>query len=225
MQLSVGIRLHSYTVMISLIIAVTYLIDMYRDYRAREQNALTLQAAVANAEAEHLRAELQPTLVFGTLAAIRDRVRTDPETADRMIVRLAEMLRRGLDRRGRDASIEDELDHTDRYVELQRFRFGADIATRSLIDDDVLTALVPPLALQTLIDTAISSSPPSVIELRGSTLGNALHLEARVQPSRIASLEDRGVRLRDWFGPACHTNLSAEDDAVIAAVEMPLEYA
>lgn len=223
-KLSIGIRLHSYTVMISLIVAVTYLIDMYRDYRAREQSSLTLQAAVANAEAEHLRSELQPTLVFGTLVAIRNRVRSDPETADRMIVRLAEMLRRGLDRRGSDSSIEDELDHTDRYVELQRFRFGTDIATRSLIDDDVLTARVPALALQTLIDAAISSSPPSVIELRGSTLGNALHLEARVQPSRIASLEGRGARLRDWFGPDCQTHLSAENDSVVAAVEIPLEY-
>lgn len=224
-KLSVSIRLHSFVVMICFIVAVTYLMDMYRDYRAREQNALTLQAAVANAEAEHLRSQLQPALVFGTLAAIRDRVHTDPRTADRMIVRLAEMLRRGLDRRAnRDASVEDELHHTDRYVELQRFRFGADIATRSLIDDDVLTARVPPLALQTLIDTALSSAAPRIIELRGATLGNALRLEARVRPSRIASLEDRGARLRHWFGPDCQTQLEAEEDAVVATVELPLEY-
>ncbi len=223
-KLSVGIRLHSFAVMICLIVAATYLIDMYRDYRAREQNALTLQAAVANAEAEHLRSQLQPALVFGTLAAIRDRVRTDPKTAERMIVRLAELLRRGLDRRANgDASVEDELHHTDRYVELQRFRFGAEIATRSLIDDDVLAARVPPLALQTLIDTAISSAPHE-IELRGETDGNALRLEARVRPSRITSLEDRGARLRHWFGPDCQTQLAAEDDAVVAAVELPLEY-
>jgi LytS/YehU family sensor histidine kinase len=211
--------------MISMIVAVTYLMDMVRDDRAREQNALMLQAAVANAEAEHLRSQLQPALVFGTLAAIRDRVRTDPQTADRMIVRLAEILRRGLDRRaGRDASVEDELDHSDRYVELQRFRFGSDIATRSLIDDDVLAARVPPLALQTLIDTAISSSAPTLIELRGSTLGNSLRLEVRVQPSRIPTLEQRGERLRNWFGPACHTHLAVDRDAVVATVELPLEY-
>lgn len=224
-KLSIGIRLHSYVVMISMIVAVTYLMDMVRDDRAREQNALMLQAAVANAEAEHLRSQLQPALVFGTLAAIRDRVRTDPQTADRMIVRLAEILRRGLDRRaGRDASVEDELDHSDRYVELQRFRFGSDIATRSLIDDDVLAARVPPLALQTLIDTAISSSAPTLIELRGSTLGNSLRLEVRVQPSRIPTLEQRGERLRNWFGPACHTHLAVDRDAVVATVELPLEY-
>lgn len=225
MGVSIGIRLHSYVVTIAGIIIVTYLIAMYRESRAREQNALTLQAAVANAEAERLRSELQPALAFAILAAIRDHVRTDPQTADRMIVRLGEMLRRGLDRRaGRESSIEDELDHADRYVELQRFRFGADIATRSLIDDDVLTARVPPLALQTLIDTAISSSAPRLIELRGSTAGNALHLEARVLPSHMASVEDRGARLRDWFGPDCHTHLTAEDDAMVASVELPLEY-
>ncbi|HET8772280.1 MAG TPA: histidine kinase [Thermoanaerobaculia bacterium] len=225
MKLSVVIRLHSYIAMTAGIVVVTYLIAIYRESRAREQNALTLQAAVANAEAEHLRSELQPALVFETLTAIRERVRTDPRTADRMIVRLAEMLRRGLDRRaGRDASIEDELDHTDRYVELQRFRFGADIVTRSLIDDDVLAARVPPLALQTLIDSAISSSVPRLIELRGNTAGNALHLEARVLPSRMASVEDRTARLRNWFGPDCHTRLAADDDAMIASVELPLEY-
>ena len=224
-KLCIGIRLHSYTVMICMIVTATILMEMWRDSRTREQNALTLQAAVANAEAEHLRSELQPALVFGTLAAIRDRVRTEPQTADRMIVRLAELLRRGLDRRvGRDTSIEDELDQTDRYVELQRFRFGSDIATRSLIDDDVLTARVPPLALQTLIDTALSSAAPRTIELRGNTEGSVLHLEARVHPSRILSLDDRGARLRDWFGPDCSTHLAADEDAIVASVEMPLEY-
>ena len=223
MVLSIGVRLHTYIIMICGIVGVTYLMDKYRDSRTHEQSALSLQAALANAEAEHLRSELQPALVFGTLAAIRERVRTDPRTADRMIVRLAEMLRRGLDRGVGDASIEDELDHTDRYVELQRFRFGTDIATRSLIDDDVLSARVPPLALQTLIDSAISSIPPRLIELRGNTRGDALHLEARVIPSRISPFEDRGARLRNWFGPDCRTSLAEEDGAVVAAVELPLE--
>ncbi|HEY0370675.1 MAG TPA: histidine kinase [Thermoanaerobaculia bacterium] len=225
LQLSVGIRLHSYIVMIAAIVIVTILLDKYRESRAGEQSALALQAAVADAEAEHLRAQLQPALVFDTLTAIRARVRTDPRTADRMIVRLAELLRRGLDRRtGGDASIEDELDHTDRYVELQRFRFGADIATRSIIDDDVLAARVPPLALQTLIDTALSTTPPRLIELRGNTSGNALQLQARVEPSLFISLGERSARLRDWFGPDCHTTLSFRDGAVVATVELPLEY-
>jgi Histidine kinase len=229
MKLSLGVRLHSYIIMICAIVGVTYLLGLYRHARGREQNALTMQTAVANAEAEHLRAQLQPAFVFDTLTAIRNRVRTDPRTADRMIVRLAELLRRGLDRRaGRNTSVEDELDHADRYVELQRFRFGADIATRSLIDDDVLTARVPPLALQTLIDTALSSSPPRLIEIRGHMFdrigaGNTVHLEARVSPSHVTSIEEQAGRLRDWFGPDCHTRLAVEDDAVIAAVDLPLE--
>ena len=223
MKLSVGIRLHSYIVMISAIVIVTILVDMYRESRAREESAHSLQAALANAEAEHLRAQLQPALVFDTLTAVRARVRTDPRTADRMIVRLAELLRRGLDR-GHDASVEEELDHTDRYVELQRFRFDTDIATRSLIDDDVLAARVPPLALQTLIDTALSSTPPRIIEIRGNTAGNAVRLEARVEPSLLVSLTDRSARLRDWFGPDCQTTLEVENAAVVATVELPLEY-
>lgn len=225
MKLSIGVRLHSYVIMICAIVGVTYLLQLYRHSRGREQNALTMQTAVANAEAEHLRAQLQPAFVLETLAAIRNRVRTDPRTADRMIVRLAELLRRGLDRRAGDTSIEDELDHAHRYIELQRFRFGADIATRSLIDDDVLAARVPPLALQTLIDTALSSSPPRLIEIHGFTAvtGTAVHLEARVAPSRVTSIEEQAARLRDWFGPDCRTRLAIENDAVIAAVDLPLE--
>lgn len=225
LKLSVGIRLHSYIVMIAAIVIVTILVDIYSESRAREQSAHALQAALANAEAEHLRAQLQPALVFDTLTAVRARVRSDPRIADRMIVRLGELLRRGLDRRaGHDATVEEELDHTDRYIELQRFRFGTEIATRSLVDDNVLTARVPPLALQTLIEMAISSTPPRLIEIRGSATGNALRLEARVAPSLLVSLTERSARLRDWFGPDCHTTLSAEDDAIIGVVELPLEY-
>lgn len=221
--LSVKVRIFRNMFIAGVIIGLTKLMDAYRDADERERTALDLEAAVANAEAEYLRAQTQPAFMFGTLQAIRDRVRTDPDAADRMIVTLGELLRRGLDRaRDGEASLEEELDFVERYLQLQRMRFGAAFAVRVEADDEVLNARVPALAMQTLVEAAIDDAQPTHVEVHGHADGNRLILEAVAKPWSSHALEARRSRLNQWFGPNESASLRVEGDALVAHVELPL---
>jgi two-component system LytT family sensor kinase len=220
---SIKIRIFRNMFIVAVIIGFTKLMDVYRDADERERTALALEAAVANAEAEYLRAQTQPSFMFGTLQAIRDRVSTDPAAADRMIVTLGELLRRGLDRaRHGDATLEEELDFVERYLQLQRMRFGAAFAVRVEAEEDILAARVPALAMQTLVEAAIDDAQPSRVEVHGHADGKRLILEALVIPWSAHGLEARRARLAQWFGPNESVALRVEGDALVAKVELPL---
>jgi two-component system LytT family sensor kinase len=222
---SVEIRTVRYMFIVAIIIGITKLMDLYRDADVHERRALALQAEVANTEAEHLRAQTQPSFMFGTLQAIRAAVRTDPATADRMLVTLGEILRRGLDRaREGDTTLEEELDFADRYLELQRIRFAVPLSVTVDVDDELLAARVPTLAMQTLIEAAVDNSPPSRVRVSGRLHQGRLQLEARVAPAILLQLEQRSMRIQQWFGPEHRAGLRLDGESIVAAVELPLRY-
>lgn len=223
---SLRIRSFRYMFIAAVIIGITKLMDVYRDTDARERRALALQATVADAEAEHLRAQTQPAFMFGTLQAIRERIHTDATGADRMLVTLGELLRRGLDRPPDGvATLEEELDFADRYLDLQRMRFGSLRSVHIDVDDDALAARVPALALQTLIEAALEHAQPARVEVLGRVEGYRLRLEARALPGSVWELESRTARIQQWFGAEHAVTLRIEGGAVVAAVELPLLYA
>ena len=71
-----------------------------------------------------LEAELHPHFLFNTLHAISTLVHRDPESADRMISRLSDLLRITFDRSG-DArvSLKEEIDFLQKYLDIEQTRF------------------------------------------------------------------------------------------------------
>ncbi|HYI07794.1 MAG TPA: histidine kinase [Thermoanaerobaculia bacterium] len=225
---SITVRFHVNCFFIAVIAGITKLMDVYRDADIAERKALALQAEVADAEAGHLRAQTQPSFLFGTLKAIRDRVRTEPDTADRMLVTLGELLRRRLDQRAGEAvTLEAELVSAERYFELLGARSGAPMQVHLDIEEEILNASVPPFALQTLIETAVGDASPAGLSVHGQARASRLALEARAlpadaEPAAIASAKER---LQQWFGPECNADVRRDGSTVIARVGLRLSYA
>jgi hypothetical protein len=209
---------------VAVIVGITKLMDVYRDADASERQALALEGAVANAEAEHLRAQTQPSLLFGTLSSIRERVTSDPAAADTMLVALGELLRRHLDQpAGTLVTLEEELIATERHLELLRVRH------HFAVDDDVLEALVPPFALQTLLGIAIGDARPTSLAIRverraESPLVQRLALEAHASPvdATAATLAAAREQLQQRFAGG---NIRTSGSTMIAFVALPLQYA
>ena len=156
MALSVGIRWHRYTFIFLIIIVMTNFLRMQRESIARERQAFALEAELARAETEQLRAQLHPSFLFGALEAIERHVRRDPAAADRIIVNLSSLLRRSLDFRRRESvTLEEELDFIDQYIDIQRARFGV-IDISMSVTDEALEALVVPQSVQEAVDRWMS---------------------------------------------------------------------
>jgi len=70
----------------------------YKAYRERERQAAALATELVQARLQALRMQINPHFLFNTLNTISALIHEKPAAADRMIVRLSELLRRTLDR-------------------------------------------------------------------------------------------------------------------------------
>ncbi|TMQ94567.1 sensor histidine kinase [Actinomadura soli] len=143
---------------------------------------------LAEAEMRALRAQISPHFVYNSLTTIASFVRTDPERARALLLDFADFARYSF-RNPRDfTTLADELRSIDRYLLLERARFGERLQFRVDIAPEVLPVAVPFLALQPLVENAIRHG------MQGA--GGAFHISivARDSGAEAAiSVEDDGV--------------------------------
>jgi two-component system LytT family sensor kinase len=107
------------------------------------------------AELRALRAQISPHFVYNSLTAIASFVRTDPDQARELLLEFAELTRYSLRRHGEFSTLAEELHSVDRYLRLERARFGARLRVDLLIAPEVLPVAVPFLCLQPLVENAV----------------------------------------------------------------------
>jgi two-component system, LytTR family, sensor kinase len=138
------------------ITAVGWAVHYQREARVRGVRASRLEASLAEARLAMLRMQLQPHFLFNTLNSIAALMRRDVDAADRMIARLAELLRHSLDTTGRrEVTLREELDTLARYLEIEQTRFADRLTVRYEVDPETLDALVPGLILQPIVENAV----------------------------------------------------------------------
>jgi two-component system LytT family sensor kinase len=138
------------------IVAAAHGFAYYHSSRERELKASTLEARLAQARLQLLQMQLHPHFLFNTLHAISELVHEDPDTADRMIAGLSELLREALHASDvREVSLRRELDLLAHYLEIQRVRFGDRLRIEIDVDPRAMDALVPHLILQPVVENAI----------------------------------------------------------------------
>ena len=123
--------------------------------RQRAVAASRLEALLARAELDALRARLQPHFLFNALSALSELVHRDPDAAEQAIVRLAALLRRTLDAADPEVALDDELTFVSHYLEIERLRLGARLRVDWDIQPRVRGARVPHLVLQPLVENAV----------------------------------------------------------------------
>ena len=128
-----------------------------REYFLRDQEryreASVLQAQLAEARLDALRAQINPHFLFNTLNAIAALVERDPAGVRRMIARLADLLRRTIDSRGAaTVPLSEEIDFLRRYIEIMEVRFQGRLRVRMDISPDTLDVRVPSLILQPIME-------------------------------------------------------------------------
>jgi len=128
----------------------------YQRYRERERRAAELEGELSRAQLHALRMQLNPHFLFNTLNTIAALIHDQPETADRVVIRLGELLRASLDRPDtHEIPVRQELDFLGRYLEIEQARFGERLAVEFQIPHELEEALVPALVLQPVLENAI----------------------------------------------------------------------
>lgn len=149
-------------------------------FYAREQVALSHQQAeearrvAAESQLRLLQAQLEPHMLFNTLANLRALISLDTQQAQAMLDRLIGFLRATLSASRMDAHpLSDEFDRVADYLALMRVRMGARLHTELRLPQDLRDCMVPPLLLQPLVENAIQHGLEPKLE------GGALLVDAQ----------------------------------------------
>lgn len=156
------------------IVSASHALAYYRKYHERTVQTLELEKHLTEARLQALLHQLKPHFLFNTLNGIASLMHTDVEAADRMLVRLSELLRITMSHTGAaQTTLREEIAFIERYLDIERIRFRDRLEVAIEIDDDVIDAKVPSLILQPIVENAVRHGiePRSLtgrIELRGT---------------------------------------------------------
>lgn len=138
------------------VVAAVHAFDYYRKYQERELKTTRLEAKLAQTQLQVLRMQLHPHFLFNTLHAISALMHKNVDAADRMIALLSDFLRLSLDNVGRqEVPLQSELEFLERYMEIEKTRFGERLTVEVDVDPEALDAAVPNLILQPLAENAV----------------------------------------------------------------------
>jgi two-component system LytT family sensor kinase len=155
------------------------------------------RSRLAHAEVRALRAQISPHFIYNALTTISSCIKTDPEEARELLMEFAEFTRYSFRTAGEFTTLAEELNNIDRYLILEKARYGDRLHVKLQIAPEVLPVVLPFLALQPLVENAVRHGLAS--KPGGGTVSV---VAADAGAECVISVEDDGVgmdpaRLRD----------------------------
>jgi sensor histidine kinase YesM len=205
--------------------------------RQKELDAALAKTLASEAQLASLESKIHPHFLFNTLNSIAALVREDPILAEKMVEQLAKLLRYSLDADSHGlVTIEQELKITADYLEIEKARFGERLDYKiQPASSFAQTPLLPPLALQTLVENSIkhvaakSSLPTQIIV---SNRKNGAHLEIEVSDNGAGfdetaikanhGLDNLRKRLQAIFGERGKLEIANEISGACVRLKIPL---
>ena len=152
--------------------------------RAHEERVAALEARL-----HALQAQTRPHFLFNSLNVIAGLVHERPDEAERMVERLAELLRYTLETaEKRLVPLADEMAIIRDYLEIQRARFGERLEVAVVLPEGIGECGVPPMLVQPLVENAVLHG------VGGMERGGRVRVAASVVRGRLeVRVEDDGV--------------------------------
>src|SRR3954462_1422173 len=202
------LRTHGFFVLIVLatVLCVAIPIKIWNsariEHRVQEQEKLLMAARV-----EALASQINPHFLFNTLTSISSLIRSQPETARTLIVKLSGLLRRLLRSQEHFLTLREELEAIDEYLDMEATRFGPKLAIEKSMDPASLDVVVPSMLLQPLIETSIKPGlAPKIGEGRitirsvrenGHVIIDVIDNGVGVAPDHLTRVNGGGIGLRN----------------------------
>jgi sensor histidine kinase YesM len=233
------VRTFPYNLLIyGVIVSGSHALGYYRKYHERTVQTLELEKHLTEARLQALLHQLKPHFLFNTLNGIASLMHSDVDAADRMLVRLSELLRITMSHTGApQTSLRDEISFIQRYLEIEQIRFRDRLTVGIEIAEDALDEQVPSLILQPIVENAIRhgiepQSRSGRIDVRGTREGSFLVLtisdNGRGMPAGGPKREGIGLantraRLTELYGERHRFEMTNRPEGGLCVlVEIPL---
>jgi two-component system LytT family sensor kinase len=212
-------------------------IDRYQKRSAAEAaRAAQLESDLRQARIEVLEAQLRPHFLFNALNTISSLVRArQDQAAIGAVAALGDVLRGSLRQTAPEVTLREELKLAERYLDLERARFGDALKFSVEADAGTDTAQVPSLLLQPLVENALKHGRGhdggADVQIRALREGDQLRIEVSDHgsgPVEGASdgigLSNTRARLKQLYGERGRLYLrrAGNGGGAIAEVVLPL---
>jgi signal transduction histidine kinase len=204
------------------------------EVKLRRMNEIESEKRQMEAQLKMLQAQIEPHFLFNTLANVSSLIDSDPALAKILLERLNDWLRIALMRaRSDSATLGDELDMLENYLQILKIRFGERLRWRIAATQETRQTAFPPMLLQPLVENAVRHGiEPKIgggeIGIRAHIENAKLHIE--VCDSGVGLIGDAGgtglsnvrARLATLSGDAGRLTLTNNaDNGATATLELP----
>jgi|SRR5687767_2391615 len=196
--------------------AVTLPIKIWSNART-ERKLEVQQRLLQEARLRALMSQINPHFLFNTLNSIASLVRTNPDTARLVILKLSNILRRLLRKHENLTTLREELAFIDDYLSIEMVRFGDKLRFLKDVEPAALDCTVPSMLLQPIVENSVKHGLSSkvaggTIQLKVWISSGCLHLVVEdngvgIPESELESLFSKGIgvsnvneRLKVLFG-------------------------
>jgi two-component system LytT family sensor kinase len=236
-------QLMMFVIAYALILTITYVVDSREKVARQMTETARLNEELSRAQLAALKGQMDPHFMFNTLNSIASLVYDqNADAAVGMIVGLSEFMRRASEDSHRtQVTLREEVEYLQRYIGIQKVRFGDRLRMSVDIPDNLLEMQVPNLLLQPIVENAIKhgvSKRRSGGEIRvaGMCRDGALRLtvhndgpwtqeDLAVAPNRVG-LGNLRTRLKILHGDRSELLLQPADaGGVEVIVTLPLQEA
>ncbi len=205
------------------------------------ERAARAEADAARAQLATLRAQLNPHFLFNALHTVVQLIPREPRRAAQAAEQVADLLRTAVEEDRDIVMLSEELAFVERYLEVERIRFGDRLCVTIDVSDDARHASVPSFAAQTLVENAVRHgagprAEPTEVEIRGSMEHGLLSLTVSDTGAGALAEQLRGngagtglkrlrERLAALYGDRARLDISAgpSDRGVVATLLVPQE--
>lgn len=165
---------------------------------AEKARAASIERQAVQAQLQLLQAQIEPHMLFNTLANLQGLIAVDPPQAQRMLDQLIQYLRATLGAaRASSATLEQEFGLMQAYLGLMQVRMGSRLRFSLRLPPDLARLAVPPMLLQPLVENAIKHGLEPKVE------GGHLEIEARREGNELVlQVGDDGLGLDEHAATA-----------------------
>lgn len=166
----------------SIIVLIYYIMVYYQNLQEKLNNEKKLTETVKQAELDILKSQINPHFLFNSLNSISSLTITNPEKAQEMIIKLSDFLRYSVSQTAENmTTLRNEFDNINRYLDIEKVRFGNKLEYSTEADENCLNLKVPAMILQPLYENAVKhgvyeSIAPINIDTKCKLVENVLQI-------------------------------------------------
>ena len=224
-----------------LIVIAVHALLYYQNFRASELVQSSLKTQLAQAQLRALKMQLHPHFLFNTLHSISSLVLEDPPKANSMIARLGDFLRLTVENSEQQlVTLKEETEFLRCYLDIEQVRFGDRLTVAFELEPQTLSAQVPHLILQPVVENAIQHAIApraarghinieakrlnSLLRVTISDNGPGISSHANLPWKKGVGLTNVRSRLQQIYGPDFRFELmNAGDGGLTVVIEIPFQ--